>query len=345
VKPLLLVDEAVLDGRAAALPLSWLDGMALLPYPPRHLERAQPADLARADGVLLRSVTRLDHALRLRMPQLRAVATLSSGLDHIDPRALQAGPRAAAVALCSGHGGNAIAVAQWVTWALQRLSAPLVGLRVLVVGMGAVGTAVAQHLASCGAQPLPCDPPRAARGTLPDHRDLDDWIATRPDAVTLHVPLTRPGEQPWPTAGMLDASRLGRLQGAVVLQASRGGVLDEAAAARLRGDGWLRGLAIDTWIGEPSPQPEVLSAVDLGTPHIAGHTAEGKADVAWRAVSRLRRVWDLPELPPLAHVWAALPPPAQPPDAALDAVAAALCAGDDFETLRHHHYRRQGQPG
>lgn len=341
MQPRLLMDEAVLDGRAAALPLAWLDGMTLHPYPPRRLADAAFADLAAADALLLRSVTRLDVPVRAQMSRLRAVATLSSGQDHIDPVALQAGPWGAAVAFSSGHGGNALAVADWVQWALQRLKGRLRGLRVVVVGVGAVGTAVAQRLQAAGAVPLLCDPPRAAAATLPAHGELDDWIATRPDAVTLHVPLTTAGQSPWPTADLLDRGRLERLAGAVVLQAARGGVMDEHAAASLRQAGVLTGLAVDTWVNEPHPYPAIRAAADLGTPHIAGHTVEGKADVAWRAVTQLRTALGLAPLPPLADL---LPPQrddADDPDHALDTAAAAWAAGGDFEALRHAHRRRQ----
>jgi phosphoglycerate dehydrogenase-like enzyme len=285
----LLVDRAVWDGSAQALPVSWLDGFHVTTFAADRPDELT-AGLSRADALLLRSVTHLTAEILGRAKDLRAVATLSSGVDHMDPDDLAT----RGVRLFTGHGGNALAVADWVAWALHRLwGTSLKGKRILVVGVGAVGSAVATRLQTQGAVIVPCDPPRAEREPGFASMDLADALSAGGlDAVTLHVPLEHGGRHP--TLHLLDRSRLQRLAGAVVLNSARGGVLDEESAAFLRTSGHLAGLAIDTWKSEPRPQLDVILACDLATPHIAGHSIEGKLQVAARSVAGLRTFVGLP---------------------------------------------------
>jgi erythronate-4-phosphate dehydrogenase len=345
--PRLLLDADLAAGQPAALPLTWLDGFELVPFPPRGLTAAV-AGASAADAVIVRTMTRLPAALLAALPGLRAVATLSSGTDHLDEAALAA----RGVALHTGHGGNALAVADWVAWALAATldrspdrAAWLGGRRVLLIGVGAVGAAVAARLRSAGAEVGCCDPPRAAREPGFRSLNLDEALAQRWDAVSLHVPLTTAG--PHPTANLLDRGRLCRLRGAVVLNAARGGVLDEAAAAELRCAGHLAGLALDTFVGEPLPRAEVVAACDRATPHIGGHAIEGKLRVSRRAVSGLRRQFEL--APPgaladaVAAVMAGHDPAELQPDVALAAADASLracvAAGESFDRCRSSHRR------
>lgn len=328
MKPVLLVDRAVADGSAHALPLEWLAGFDLQVYAPRGLAAVAPD--SRVQAILLRSVTKLAADDLWKFPNLRAVATLSSGTDHIAAAALaQAG-----VALHTGHGGNAVAVTDWVEWALTRSGRPLAGLRVAVVGVGAVGSLVVERLVQRGAHALPCDPPRAEREAGFASRDLDDLLQNGVDAVTLHVPLVPAGR--YATVGLLGASRLAKLHGAMVLNAARGDVLDGRAAADLRRQGALNWLAVDTFAGEPHVDRAVVAACDLATPHVAGHSVQGKRDVALRAVTGLCRQFGL--TPPQV----AADPPGPAEWLPLDQVAAALRADPGaFESLRHGHRRNQ----
>lgn len=345
--PRLLLDADLAAGQPAALPLSWLDGFEVVSFPPRGLTAAVPGATA-ADAVIVRTMTQLPGELLSSLPRLRAVATLSSGTDHLDEAALAA----RGVALHTGHGGNAVAVADWVAWALAGTlggSAArtdwLGGQRVLLIGVGAVGGAVEARLRAAGAEVGCCDPPRAAREPGFRSLNLDDALAQRWDAVSLHVPLTVAGAHP--TANLLDRARLCRLRGAVVLNAARGGVLDEVAATELRRTGHLAGLALDTFVGEPLPRAEVVAACDRATPHIGGHSIEGKLRVSHRAVSGLRRQFDLAPPGPLADAVAAVmagrDPAGLQPDVALAAADASLrasvAAGESFDRCRSAHRR------
>jgi erythronate-4-phosphate dehydrogenase len=348
--PKLLCDTAVLDGSACALPLRWLDGFHLVPFAPRDL--GSVAGIADTDALLTRTVTKVGAPEIALLRRVRVVATLSSGTDHLDEEAL----RQREVVLCTGRGGNARAVADWVEWALHRAWGEkgvrtisfriFAGKRVVVVGVGAVGSEVALRLTDLGADVWPVDPPRAHREPGFRSLDLDRALADGPDAVTLHVPLTTAG--PHATANLFDARRL-EVCRSVLLNAARGGVIDEQAAADSRRAGRLTFLGLDTWIGEPRPDHAIVAAADAATSHIAGHTVEGKLAVAWRAVAGLRAHFDM--APPsslegaLAESLQAAPLPYADPFAALDAadreLRAAATAGMSFEPIRHAHRRGQ----
>ncbi len=352
VPPRLLVDTAVLDGRAAAFPLPWLDGFATLPYPPRALEQAAPEALLHADAVLVRSMTLLGADQLALLPSVRAVATLSSGTDHLDEPLL----KDLGLPVHTGLGGNARAVADWVQWACTRLMprTPDHAPRALVVGVGAVGKLVAARLEELGCTVLLCDPPRQLREPTFAGCTLDDALAFGVDVLTVHVPLTQRG--PDATVNLLDDQRLQALclgRRPVLLNAARGGIVHEVAVADMRRTGRLAGLALDTFCAEPRPDHAVVAACDLATPHIAGHSIAGKLDVARRALAGLRRQFGLPALPPLTHAVSeavqALPAATVPDSFAGLDQAARDFAGypsdpDCFERLRHSHKRSELRP-
>ncbi len=346
MRPVVLVDSAVLDGSARAFPLEWLSGCDVRPYAPRALLQCDRSHAEVAQAVLVRSMSRVGEAELAALPALSAVATLSSGTDHLDESAL----RAAGVRLYTGHGGNARAVADWVQWALDRLGPPG-PLTVLVVGVGAVGGLVADRLLAAGHRVLPCDPPLADAPQTAFARPwvtLAQGVAHNPDVVTMHVPLTKGGAHP--TYGLLDTQHLDgwARPGCLLLNAARGGILDEASAAELVRTGRLR-LALDTFAGEPRPNAGTLAACALATPHIAGHSIEGKLDVARRAVAALLAHVRLPEPPPLARTvadaLARLAGADLVADSALDRCATQFArAPGEFERLRHGHLRRERLP-
>ncbi len=366
--PVVLVDDAVATGAAAALPAVWLDGCEVHTYPAGDLAAAAPESLAAAVALVARTMTRVDAALLERMPRLRAAATLSSGTDHLDLHALAARE----VALSTGRGGNAVAVADWVEWALGRLRPGTLGApgslrsgtsghlrpgpacRALVVGCGAVGEVVADRLQGTGWQVVLCDPPRARRDASFVSVDLDEAIDGGVDLITMHTPLSREGADA--TLGLLDAARVDRLAGALLFNAARGGVVDEAAAGRARLSGRLVGLAIDTFVGEPRPSPALVAAADLATAHVAGHSIEGKLRVAWLALCGLRRSLGLDDrldldaaIDAVVDALRASHAPILDPGAVLDAASrdltAATAAGRGFTPLRNGHRRLEaGSP-
>ena len=246
------------------------------------------ADVAAADILLVRSVTRVDAAL-LQASPVRFFGTATIGIDHLDTRWL-AGQ---GIAWSAAPGCNARAVAEWVLATLVRdgvtRGLPLSGRRLGIVGLGHVGRALARLALAAGLQVTYCDPLLAAGPVPPDlaqlpRLNLDDLLAGS-DVVSLHVPLTREGDAP--TLGLMHADRLARMRsGSLLINASRGEVVPTQALADALACGHLRA-ALDVWCDEPRPDAALVRAVGQGSPHIAGHSLEGKWRGTWQIVQAL----------------------------------------------------------
>jgi erythronate-4-phosphate dehydrogenase len=253
-------------------------------------------EAAEADVLIVRTRTRCNEAL-LSGSRVRMVASATVGTDHIDTDYC----RRAGITVANAPGSNARGVLQWVAGVLADasaacsrraiiLSAPVLG----VVGVGHVGSLVAEYARAWGFEVLCCDPPRRR---LPgfDFRqftpnpfvDLAE-LASRADIITFHTPLTFEGEDAtFHLAGEDFFSKVKR--GALILNSSRGEVVDTRAAMRSECD-----FAIDTWEDEPHIDRDFLSRALLATPHIAGYTVQGKANATAAVVHAVAREFGLP---------------------------------------------------
>jgi erythronate-4-phosphate dehydrogenase len=143
------------------------------------------------------------------------------------------------------------------------------------VGVGNVGSRVAVKARAAGMEVILNDPPLAAKTGEAKYRPLDEIFAA--DFVTMHVPLEKAG--PHPTHHMADASFFKRLgPGKGFINASRGGVHDTAALKAAIAKKGLLFCALDVWEKEPEIDLDLLAAVDIATPHIAGYSFEGKVN-------------------------------------------------------------------
>ena len=155
-----------------------------------------------------------------------------------------------------------------------------------VVGAGRIGTAVIQRARAFGMKVMVADPymtEERARDMYVELMKLDDMLPVV-DFLTLHVPLT--GE----TKGLLDAERIGRMQPhAVVVNAARGGIVEEEALACALGEGRLAAAALDVYQEEPLPADHPLRAAPnlVLTPHLGAATHDAQREVAiLRAIER-----------------------------------------------------------
>lgn len=234
-----------------------------------------PHQLADVDVLLTRSVTQVDQTLLAEASQLKFVGTATIGVDHID-RSLLAERD---IGFASAPGCNAVAVAEYVISALyayaQHKAYNLQGKKLGIVGVGNIGQCLHDKLAASGIELLLCDPLRHEAGTLAQHMPLDELLA-QADIVTFHVPLIKTGVHQ--TRHMLNAERIATLKpDMLVINASRGDVIDNQALLEALENGQAIDLVLDVWENEPNILMPLLDHTLFASVHIAGHTLEGKA--------------------------------------------------------------------
>lgn len=231
-----------------------------------------PGEIRGADALIVRTVTPVDASL-LEGSAVRFVGAASAGMDHVDSGYL--GGRG--IHFCYAAGCNAEAVSDYVLAALHAVAArrgwDLGDRSLAVIGVGHVGSRVARRACALGMEVLLCDPPLALLTGDARYRPLDQVLSA--DILTFHVPLVSGG--PFPTRHMVGRELLGRLSPhQVVINTSRGGVVDgESLESALRANS-LSGAVLDVWEGEPRIDYDLLETAEIGTPHIAGSSLEGK---------------------------------------------------------------------
>jgi erythronate-4-phosphate dehydrogenase len=251
----------------------------------KHGRRIARADLADVDLLVVRSITRVDAAL-VEGSRVRFVGTATSGADHLATPDLDR----LGIAWYAALGCNANAVAEYMTAAwltlAQRRGETLAGRRVGVVGVGHVGSLVVEKARALGMEPVLNDPPKARETGSGRYRPLDALLDC--DIVTCHTPLTVDG--PDPTFRLIGDAFFSHLKaGAWFCNAGRGEVVAEAALRRALDHKGLGAVVLDVWDHEPGIDGRLLARVDIGTPHIAGYSLEGKlngTDLVYRAACR-----------------------------------------------------------
>ncbi len=234
----------------------------------------KPEQLSDIDALLVRSTTKVNEALLTSSQHLRFVGTATAGTDHIDQSFLQSQN----IPFVSAAGCNAIAVAEYVISALfvmaEKLDWELTTKVVGIVGAGHVGTTLAAKLTALNIQYKLCDPYLAESGDERDFVNLDKIMQC--DVISLHTSLHKDGR--YSSFHMFDEQRLLALnEKQVLINACRGEVVDNHAALKLFKQGKQLNLVMDVWENEPNILLDLVPYVSLATPHIAGHTIEGKA--------------------------------------------------------------------
>ncbi len=238
--------------------------------PVQAIDSAMVSD---ADALVIRTRTKCCAGL-LEGSAVKVIATATIGYDHIDREWCAAH----GIAVFNAPGCNADGVMEWVFAALNVFGRrrSLKGATLGVVGVGQVGHRVADMGRKRGFEVLENDPPLSSSGTDRELTDLDTLLV-RSDIVTIHIPL-------WPeNHNFAGAAFFEKMKpGAIFINASRGGIVDEDALLSRREK--FLGLAIDVWKGEPDINRKLLAAADIATPHIAGYTMVGKINGTVAAV-------------------------------------------------------------
>ena len=233
------------------------------------------ADLMDADALLTRTRTRCRAEL-LEGTAVKFIASATIGFDHINTGYCEAN----GIRWTNAPGCNSESVAQYITSLLlnqaHRTGRALKGMTLGVIGCGNVGSKVARNARALGMNVLVNDPPRAEKEGKTGFADMEE-IKQSADFITFHVPLNPGGK--YATYHSADRSffeTLGRKP--FFINSSRGEVCDNQALKQAVRSGRLAGAALDVWENEPGIDTELLSLLDYATPHIAGYSADGKAN-------------------------------------------------------------------
>jgi erythronate-4-phosphate dehydrogenase len=264
------------------------------------------SDLLNADALIVRTRTKCNKEL-LEGTSVRFIASATIGFDHIDTAFCEAKK----IFWTNAAGCNSSSVQQYIAGALvylsEKLNLTLAERTVGVVGVGNVGSKVARLCQAIGMKVLLNDPPRERKEGSDSFVSLDT-IVEKSDIITLHVPLNLEGIDK--TFHMGDESFFSRLKrGQILINSSRGEVLDTGALKSSRRQGRLAACLLDVWEHEPEIDRELLNLVDIGTPHIAGYSADGKANGTSMSVQALSRFFGFD-----LNAWVpdTVPPPERP---------------------------------
>lgn len=265
---------------------------------------ALPAEMKDADGLIVRSATRVTKELLGNAARLRVVGRAGVGVDNIDVDAATH----RGVLVMNTPGGNSVSVAEHTLALMLALarSVPqsnasihagrwekssasgteLRGKTLGLVGFGRVGTEVARRACALEMNVLAHDPyvtPAAARELEVELVPLDDLLR-RSDVISLHTSLSPSTEK------MIDAAALAKMKrGARLINCARGELIDEAALADALKSGRIAGAALDTFAVEPPKNSPLIGIANLiATPHIAGSTAEAQEEVGTAIAQQVR---------------------------------------------------------
>ena len=273
-------------------------------------------DVRDADALIVRTRTRCDEQL-LAGSRVQFVATATIGFDHIDTDYMAR----AGIKWTNCPGCNAGSVAQYLECSLlllqQQKGLDLQHTTIGIVGCGHVGSKVKAVAERLGMRVLVCDPPLEQATTYhpsPTTFVSMEVIECEADVITFHVPLTREGEYAtWHLGNDDFFHRLSRVP--YLINTSRGEVVDNISLLKALEEGRVRDAILDVWEGEPIVNLDLLDKVFIGTPHIAGYSADGKVNADNMVIDALCQHFGLPHpgciLPP------SLPADCQKPISAL----------------------------
>ncbi len=257
------------------------------------------SDLLDADALITRTRTLCNEEL-LHKTKVKIIVTATIGTDHIDQEYL----KKANIAFFSAPGCNSSSVNQYVVSALINLAKDnnfsLQGKTLGIIGVGNVGSKVAKSAEILGMNVILNDPIRAEKEGNSDGKFSDlNYLLANSDFITIHTPLD---ESTYHLANLEFFEKCTK-RFVYFINSARGGVCDNNDLLYALKNGLIRGAVLDVWENEPEINQELLLFADYATPHIAGYSANGKANGTTVAVRRIAEFFGIDglkefELPP-----------------------------------------------
>ncbi len=247
-------------------------------------------DVRDADALIIRTRTKCNGSL-LDGSSVKFIATATIGYDHIDKEYCKANN----IQWVNAPGCNSSSVQQYIASALLWLAVnegiELKDRTLGVVGVGNVGRKVVRLAEIMGMRVLLNDPPRARKEGDCGFVSLDT-IIDECDIISFHVPLNYEGTDK--TYHLIDKKLISKLsQKTILINSSRGEVVDNPALKNALIQKNIDGAVLDVWENEPDIDPGLLQLVDIGTPHIAGYSRDGKANGTAMSVQAVSRFFGL----------------------------------------------------
>ena len=264
---------------------------------------ALAGEISNADGLVVRSATKVTRELLEKAPRLKVIGRAGVGVDNVD---LEAATHRG-VLVMNTPGGSSVSVAEHTLalmlslarsvpqsnasihagrWEKSSSGMELRGKTLGLIGLGRIGTEVARRARALEMDVLAHDPyvtPAAARELEVELVPLDELLR-RSDVVSLHTSLSPATDK------MIDAAAIAKMKrGARIINCARGELIDEAALAEALRSGQLSGAGLDVFAVEP-PKNSLLIGLPnvVATPHIGASTAEAQEEVGTAVAQQVR---------------------------------------------------------
>ncbi|MHB9055566.1 MAG: 4-phosphoerythronate dehydrogenase PdxB [Paludibacteraceae bacterium] len=249
-----------------------------------------PDTVRDADALIIRTRTKCNQSL-LEGSRVKFIATATIGYDHIDTGYCAEN----GIVWKNAPGCNSLSVAQYLASVLCLLSkernCDLNTKTIGIVGVGNVGTKIEKLAKAFGMKVLLNDPPRARLEGNENFVTLNE-IALKADIITFHPLLNKEGiDKTYHLADEIFFRSLKRKP--IIINASRGEVVKAEALRRALKDGFVSEVVLDCWENEPTIDLELLHDTFISTPHIAGYSADGKANATTQSVQSVSKFFRL----------------------------------------------------
>lgn len=247
-----------------------------------------------AEVLIVRTVTYFGKEI-LEGSKVKLICSATIGYDHIDAKYCDEN----GIKWTNAPGCNSSSVQQYIVSALIQISRKkgfdLKDKTIGIVGVGNVGSKVARVAELLGMKVLLNDPPQQ-RVENPDVFVDLETIKKEADIITFHTPLIKEGQdKTFHLADDLFFSSLGKKP--IIINSARGGIIDTESIKNAIKSDKILGAIIDCWEKEPTIDLEYMRMVDFATPHIAGYSADGKANATRMSLEAIADFYNLPKEP------------------------------------------------